>query len=194
MFNRCSCRLGAIPNLKREDAYLGQTELCASSQKPEYLAQDLLIKNVPLVYHNFQELFLEEKGIKALPAHASWDHTIPVQEGKEVSFGPIYQISEKELEALRDFITRNSRKGFIRESQLLAGALVLFVPKKDRKLQLVVNYQLLNNITIKDRYMLPLIHKMQDRLRGSTIFTKLDLRSIYSQIQIKEGEEWKIAF
>ena len=72
---------------------------------------------------------------------------------------------------------------------MLAGALVLFVPKKDRKLQLVVNYQLLNNITIKDRYTLPLIHKIQDRLRGSTMFTKLDLKSIYSQIWIKEGEE-----
>src|SRR6266487_3062044 len=140
------------------------------------------MKNVPLVYHDFQELFLEEKGIEALLAHTSWDHTIPVQEEKEVLFGPIYQMSEKELKALKDFITKNSKKGFIRESQLPAGALVLFVPKKDRKLQLVVDYQLLNNIMIKDRYTLPLIHKMQDRLRGSTIFTKLDLKSIYSQI------------
>src|SRR6266487_5742349 len=98
------------------------------------------MKNVPLVYHDFQELFLEEKGIEALLAHTSWDHTIPVQEGKEVLFGPMYQLLEKELEALRDFITKNSKKGFIKESQLLARALVLFVPKKDRKLQLVVNY------------------------------------------------------
>ena len=59
-------------------------------------------------------------------------------------------MSEKELEALRDFITKNSKKGFIKKSQLLAGVLVLFVPKKDRKLQLVVNYRLLNNIIIKD--------------------------------------------
>ena len=49
-------------------------------------------------------------------------------------------MSEKELEALRDFIAKNSKKGFIRESQLPAGALVLFMPKKDRKLQLVVDY------------------------------------------------------
>src|SRR6266487_6664007 len=101
---------------------------------------------------------------------------------------------EKELEAFRDFIAKNSKKGFIRESQSPAGVPVLFVPKKDRKLQLVVNYRLLNNITIKDRYMLPLIHEIQDRLRRSTIFTKLDLRSIYSQIQIKEGEKWKTVF
>src|SRR5437016_2294756 len=103
-------------------------------------------------------------------------------------------MSEKELEALRDFITKNSKKGFIRESQLPAGVLVLFVPKKDRKLQLVIDYQLHNNIIIKNRYILPFIHKMQDRLRGSAMFTKLDLRSIYSQIQIKEGKEWKTAF
>src|SRR5437016_12805025 len=98
------------------------------------------MKNVLLVYYNFQELFLEEKGIEALLAHASWDYTIPVQEGKEVLFGLIYQMSEKELEALRDFITKNFKKGFIRESQSPAGALVLFVPKKDRKLRLVVDY------------------------------------------------------
>ena len=59
-------------------------------------------------------------------------------------------MSEKKLKALRDFITKNLAKGFIRESQLLAGALVLFIPKKDRKLQLVLNYRLLNNIIIKD--------------------------------------------
>ena len=87
-----------------------------------------------MVYYNFQELFLKEKGIKALLAHASWDYTILVQKGKEVLFGPIYQISEKELEAFRDFITKNSKKRFIRKSQLLAGILVLFVLKKDRKL------------------------------------------------------------
>ena len=98
-------------------------------------------------------------------------------------------MSEKELGAFRDFIAKNSKKGFIRESQLPAGAPVLFVPKKDRKLQLVVDYCLLNDITIKDRYTLLLIHEMQDRLRGSTIFTKLDLRSIYSQIRIRKGEE-----
>ena len=49
-------------------------------------------------------------------------------------------MSEKELEALRNFIAKNSKKGFIRKSQLLVRALVLFVPKKDRKLQLVVDY------------------------------------------------------
>src|SRR6266487_1291645 len=119
------------------------------------------MKNILLVYHDFQELFLKEKGIKALLAYASWDYTILVQEGKEVLFRPIYQISEKELGALRDFITKNSKKGFIRESQLLAGALVLFVPKKDSKLQLVVDYWLLNNITIKERYTLPLIYEIQ---------------------------------
>ena len=67
-------------------------------------------------------------------AHAFWDYIILVQEGKEVLFRLIYQILEKKLEALKDFIKKNSVKRFIKKSQLLAGVLVLFVPKKDRKL------------------------------------------------------------
>ena len=73
------------------------------------------MKNILLVYHDFQELFLKEKGIKALLAYASWDHTILVQKEKEVLFGLIYQMLEKELKAFRDFITKNSKKGFIKE-------------------------------------------------------------------------------
>ena len=70
----------------------------------------------------------------------------------------------------------------------------MFVPKHNRKLRLVVDYKILNNITIKDRYTLPLINEMQDRMQGATIFTKIDLRGAFNLIQIKEGDEWKTAF
>jgi hypothetical protein len=65
----------------------------------------------------------------------------------------------------------------------------MFVPKKNRKLQLCVNFQKLNDITIKNRYLLPNILELQDRLAYAKIFTALDLRGAYNFICIKKGEE-----
>ena len=193
ILDQCDCKT-TTPRLKRENASLGQEEICANSQEPEYLAQDSLLKNIPIVYKDFKELFLEEKGIEALPAHQPWDHSIPIEPGKDVPFGPIYQMSEKELQVLREYIDTNLKKGFIRESQSPAGSPVLFVPKPNGKLRLCVDYRLLNNVTIKDRYAIPLTHELQDRTNGAVIYTKMDLRGAFNLIRIKEGEEWKTAF
>ena len=69
-----------------------------------------------------------------LPKHQPWDHEIKLQQGTEPGFGLIYQLSEKELQVLREYLEENLKKGFIQESQSTAGYLILFVPKKDRSL------------------------------------------------------------
>jgi hypothetical protein len=74
------------------------------------------------------------------------------------------------------------------------AAPMFFVWKKDGTHQPVIDYQRLNNITIKDSYPLPRIDEMMDRIRGSEIFTKLDLKSGYNQICIHPGDEWKKTF
>ena len=85
--------------------------------------------------------------------------------------------------------------GEICSSKSPAGAPILFVPQKaGRGLWLCVDYRGLNQITILNRYPLPLMKELRDRVDGSTIFTKLDLKSGYNLIQIKEGDEWKTAF
>ena len=68
------------------------------------------------------------------------------------------------------------------------------MPKKNGELRLYVDYRGLNAITIKNRYPLPLISELLDRLGGSIVFSKLDLRDAYHRIRIREGDEWKIAF
>ena len=68
----------------------------------------------------------------------------------EPEFRPIYQLSEKELQVLHKYLEENLKKSFIQESQSPAGYLILFVLKKDRSLQLCVDYRKLNNITIKN--------------------------------------------
>ena len=103
-------------------------------------------------------------------------------------------MSEKESQALRDYVTDQLRKGNIRPSKSPAGHGVLFVPKKDGGLRLCVDYRPLNNITIKDRHPLPRIDEMQDRIRGAKYFTKLDITDAYYRLRIAKGDEWKTAF
>jgi hypothetical protein len=98
-------------------------------------------------------------------------------------------MSKKELQELKTYIKVNLKKGFIRASESPAGFPIMFVPKKNRKLQLCVDFRKLNNITIKNRYLLPNISELQDRLAHTKIFTALDLRGAYNLIRIKKGEE-----
>jgi hypothetical protein len=80
-------------------------------------------------------------------------------------------------------------KGFIQKSKSSAGYPILFVAKKDGTLRLCVDYRKLNAITKKNRYPLPNIQELRDRLSNAKIFTALDLRGAYNLIRIKKGEE-----
>ena len=117
-----------------------------------------------------------------------------MEEGKELPFSSIYQISEIDLEMLREYINKNLKKGFIRLSSLLAGNPVLFILKKDEKKRLCIDYWKLNVITIKNRYILPLVNELRNRLSETKVFTKLDLYRVYNLIRIKKDKEWKTVF
>ena len=70
----------------------------------------------------------------------------------------------------------------------------MFVPKPDGRLRLCVDYRQLNKLVILDKYLLPLMSELRDRVAGATIFMKLDLKDGYHLIRIKKGDEWKTAF
>ena len=76
-----------------------------------------------------------------------------------------------ELAALKAYIETNLENGFIQRSSSPAAAPILFLKKKDGSLRLCVDYRALNSITVKNRYPLPLISEILDRVRGATIFT-----------------------
>ena len=86
------------------------------------------------------------------------------------------------------------RKEYIRPSKSPQMAPVFFVGKKDGKKRIVQDYQYLNEWTVKNNYLLPLISDIVENIRTKKVFTKLDLRWGYNNVRIKEGDEWKAAF
>ena len=110
-----------------------------------------------------------------LPKHQEWAYEILLELGKRLTHQPIYVLSEKEFEILRNYIDKNLRKGFIRPSTSSAGYPIFCALKKDGKLRLRVDYQQLNAITIKNQYGLEVISELQMRISEEKIFTKIDI-------------------
>jgi hypothetical protein len=99
-----------------------------------------------------------------------------------------------ELVELKKQIAELQAKGFIRPSSSPWGAPVLFVEKKDRTQWMCINYRSLNEVTIKNKYPLPRIEGLFDQMKGASVFSKIDLRSGYHQLKIRESNIPKTAF
>ncbi|GJV39848.1 putative reverse transcriptase domain-containing protein [Tanacetum coccineum] len=93
----------------------------------------------------------------------------------------------------RNFLLKRD-KGFIRPSSSPWGAPVLFVKKKDGSFRMCIDYRELNKLTVKNRYPLPRIDDLFDQLQGSSIYSKIDLRSGYHQLRVREQDIPKTAF
>jgi hypothetical protein len=96
-----------------------------------------------------------------------------------------------ELDELKKQLAELTEKGYIRPSGSPFGAPVLFVKMKDGGFRMCVDYRLLNSQTIKNKYPLPRIAELFDRLQGARYFSKIDLRSGYHQIRVADGHEYK---
>jgi hypothetical protein len=129
-----------------------------------------------------------------LPPRRDVDHKIELTPGARPSIRPTYAMSAKELEELSSQLNELTKQGFIRPSKAPYASPVLFVKKKDGSMRMCVDYRALNQATIKNKYPLPRIDELFDRLAGAKYFTKLDLRSGYHQIRIAEEDIEKTAF
>ncbi|SOV07075.1 uncharacterized protein UDID_18713 [Ustilago sp. UG-2017a] len=140
-----------------------------SSDTTMALAYDAGLPDIiPQEYHQYLDVFSRVKADK-LPPHRTYDHQIPLEEGKSPPFGPIYSLSEHELKTLREYLEENLAKGFISPSDSPAASPILFIKKKDGSLCLCVDYRGLNQITIH-------------------------LRGVYNLLRIAKGDKWKTAF
>ena len=91
-------------------------------------------------------------------------------EGKELSFKLIFLLPEAKLKVLKEYIDESIKKGIIRESTSPAGVLIFFIGKKDRGVRPIIDYRGLNNITVKDWYILLLADELRDCLGKAKIF------------------------
>ncbi|GJW49681.1 putative reverse transcriptase domain-containing protein [Tanacetum coccineum] len=128
------------------------------------------LEDVPIV-RDFPEIFPED-----LPARAP------------------YRLAPSEMKELSEQLKELSDKGFIRPSSSPWGAPVLFVKKKDGSFRMCIDYRELNKLTVKNRYPLPRIDDLFDQLQGSSVYSKIDLRSGYHQLRVREEDIPKTAF
>nr|GEY81191.1 hypothetical protein [Tanacetum cinerariifolium] len=105
-----------------------------------------------------------------------------------------YRLAPSEMKELSNQLKELADKGFIRPSSSPWGALVLFVKKKDGSFRMCIDYQELNKLTVKNRYLLPRINDLFDQLQGSSVYSKIDLRSGYHQLRVREEDIPKTAF
>ena len=156
-------------------------------------------EKLPKHYYDFLDVFDYTEAEKLPPRRGKGvDHQIELLEenGKtpEVPWGPLYKMSREELLVLRKTLTELLDKEFIRVSNSLAAAPVLFVRKPGGGLRFCVDYRGLNKITRKDRYPLPLIYETLRNIGRAKWYTKLDVIAAFHKIRIAEGNEWMTAF
>ncbi len=219
IFGRCQCRHIPIP-LPDADPYdkwdeeleEGDTILAISFEEAirirasRHVANDLAAEAnaekkaktfeemVPEWCRDFKDLF-DKESFDELPEPKPWDHAIELIPNANANLDcKVYPLNRAEQEELDNFLDENLSSGRIRPSKSPMASPFFFVKKKDGKLRPVQDYRKLNEMTIKNRYPLPLISELMDKLRGAKYFTKLDVRWGYNNVRIKTGDEWKAAF
>ena len=143
---------------------LSSTPVNAKPQISGLIAEEASTK-VLIKYLDFADVFSPDLASELLGYTGINDYVIELVDGcQQLSYGPIYSLGSVELETVKAYIETNLANRFIKQSKFPAGAFILFDRKSDGFPQLYVHYQGLNNLTIKNRYLLPLIGELLDRL------------------------------
>ena len=149
------------------------------------------LEDIPMI-KEFPDVFPEE--LPGVPPEREVDLSIEVVQGTTPISRTPYRMAPTELTELKTQLQELLDKGFIRPSVSPWGAPVLFVKKKDGTLRMCIDYRQINKVTVKNKYPLPRIEDLFDQLRGASVFSKIDLRSGYYQLRVKEVDVPKIAF
>lgn len=175
-FTRCPPSCTFLKDDNEDD----DVQIRSSSSWPDYLKE-------------YADVFSEENYDK-LPESRPWDHAIDLKPDFKPSDCKVYPLNPKEQIALKDFLKENLANGRIRNSKSPMASPFFFIKKEDGSLRAIQDYRKLNTGTVKNKYPLPLIQELVDKVKNAKFITKLDVRSGYYNIRIKEGDEWKAAF
>ena len=159
------------------DAFLVQVESTPSEKKS--------LVDIPVV-GEFPDVFVDD--LPGLPPVPDMEFVIDLEPGAAPVHKAPYRMAPAELKELKTQLQELVDNGFIQPSTSPWGAPVLFVKKKDGTLRMCIDYRELNKVTIKNKYPLPRIDDLFDQLQGAAIFSKIDLRSGYYQLRIRDKD------
>ncbi|PNY00055.1 Ty3/gypsy retrotransposon protein [Trifolium pratense] len=128
------------------------------------------------------------------PSRPGFDHKIPLKEGVQPFNLRPYRFSLVQKDVIDKLVQDMLDQGIVQHSTSPFASPTILVRKKDGSWRLCVDFRRLNDLTIKNRFPIPLIEDLMDELHGSVIFSKLDMRSGYHQLRMAHGEEYKTAF
>src|SRR6266403_5520998 len=158
------------------------------------ITQELDPTKIPQEYSKHSKVFSEEQS-QRLSRHTIWGHAIELlPEAPSMMPGCLLPLNQKEIQEVHNFIQEHLKWGTIHESWSPYAANFFFVKKKDGKLRPVQDYHPINKWMKHNQNISPLISQVINRLRGCTLFTKVDIHWGYNNIRIKEGDKWKAAF
>ncbi|KAJ0636963.1 putative nucleotidyltransferase, Ribonuclease H [Helianthus annuus] len=149
------------------------------------------LEDIPVVC-DYPQVFSED--LPGLPPHRQVEFQIELAPGAAPVARAPYRLAPSELVELSKQLQELLEKGFIRPSSSPWGAPVLIVKKKDGTFRMCIDYRELNKVTVKNRYPLPRIDDLFDQLQGSCYYSKIDLRSGYHQLRVREEDVSKTAF
>jgi hypothetical protein len=166
--------------------------IIASTRPAIFLVDGKFVGRNIHVVRDFPDVFPEE--LPGKPPDREVEFVIDLLPGTAPISKRPYRMSVEELKELKKQLTKLQEEGYIRPSSSPWGAPVLFVQNKDDSQRMCVDYRSLNDVTIKNKYPLPHIEDLFDQMRGARLFSKIDLRSGYHQMKIRQSDIPKTAF
>nr|ABA95022.1 retrotransposon protein, putative, Ty3-gypsy subclass [Oryza sativa Japonica Group] len=162
-----------------------------SSESLRSRLNQITLEEIPIV-REYSDVFPDD--LPGMPPKRDIEFRIDLVPGTTPIHKRPYRMAANELAEVKRQVDDLLQKGYIRPSSSPWGAPVIFVEKKDHTQRMCVDYRALNDVTIKNKYPLPRIDDLFDQLKGATVFSKIDLRSGYHQLRIKEEDIPKTAF
>ncbi|GKE43764.1 putative reverse transcriptase domain-containing protein [Tanacetum coccineum] len=156
-----------------------------TTKEAKYKSEGKRLEDVPIV-RDFPEVFLED--LSGIPPARQVEFQIDLVPGAAPVARAPYRLTPSEMKELVEQLQELSNKGFIRPNSSPSGASVLFAKKKDGLFRMCIDYRELNKLTVKNRYPLPRIDDLFDQLQGSSVYSKIDLRSGYHQLRVREED------
>jgi hypothetical protein len=187
------CARGTVEHTSSEgERFEVEITVTISTRPDVFLVDGKFVGDNIRVVRDFPDVFPEE--FPWMPPDREVEFVIDLLPGTAPISKRSYRMSIEELKELKKQLIELQEAGYIRPSSSPWGAPVLFVQKKDGSQRMCVDYRSLNDVTVKNKYLLPCIEDLLDQMRGARVFSKIDLRSGYHQMKIRPSNIPKTAF